>query len=108
MTFHVGTGSAFPMRTYRDLDDELSASTNSPWTGVARTGIYYLNRDAKPNGAIEFFDFTNHETTSVLFLEKVSPNFGGLAVSADGRSLLYVQNQYDDSNIMLVKNFRQC
>jgi hypothetical protein len=26
-------------------------------------------------------------------------------MSPDGRSLLYVQNQFDDSNIMLVKNF---
>jgi len=29
----------------------------------------------------------------------------GLAVAPDGRSILYVQNEFSESNIMLVKNF---
>jgi serine/threonine protein kinase/Tol biopolymer transport system component len=74
--------------------------------GLARTGIYFLNSSAKPNGRIEFFDFATRKTSSVFSLEKPSPTFAGLAVSPDGRSLLFGQSEYDDSNIMLVKNFR--
>jgi Tol biopolymer transport system component/DNA-binding winged helix-turn-helix (wHTH) protein len=79
------------------------------WPGwvVARNGIYFLNLSHTPNGRIEFFDFATNETTPIVGLEKpaAGPD-GGLAVSPDGRSLLYSQNESEDSTIMLVKNFR--
>jgi hypothetical protein len=58
-----------------------------------------------PNGRIEFFDFATREKTPIFSLEKPASH-GGLAVSPDGRSLLYGQNEFWDSYIMLVKNFR--
>ena len=70
------------------------------------TGIYFLNESFKPNGRIGFFDFATSETTPIFSLEKPLTVFGGLAVSPDGRSLLYAQNELDDSYIVLVKNFR--
>jgi Tol biopolymer transport system component len=72
---------------------------------LARTGIYFLNRSIRPNGRIEFFDFATRETYPILTLEKPAPDFGGLAISPDGRSLLFGQTELDDSDIMLVKNF---
>jgi Tol biopolymer transport system component/DNA-binding winged helix-turn-helix (wHTH) protein len=69
-------------------------------------GIYFLNESFKPNGRIGFFDFATGETTPIFNLEKPLTIFGGLAVSPDGRSLLYTQTELDDSYIMLVKNFR--
>jgi dipeptidyl aminopeptidase/acylaminoacyl peptidase len=79
-----------------------------PWFNwaLARTGIYFLNESATPNGRIEFFDFASRKTTPIFSLEKPASAFGGLAVSPDGRSLLYGQIEVDDSSIMWVKNFR--
>ncbi len=79
-----------------------------PWFNwaLARTGIYFLNFGNTPNGRIEFFDFATRETTPIFSLEKPASRFGGLAVSPDGRSLLYGQNEFKDSYIMLVKNFQ--
>ena len=74
--------------------------------GLIRKGIYFLNLSAKPNGRIEFFDFATRKTTSIFSLEKLPPSIAGLAVSPDGKSLLFGQSEFDDSNIMLVKNFR--
>jgi len=74
--------------------------------GLVRTGIYFLNLSAKPSGRIEFFDFATRKTTAIFSLEKPPPSIGGLAVSPDGKSLLFGQSEFDDSNIMLVKNFR--
>jgi hypothetical protein len=62
-----------------------------------------LNASAEPNGRIEFFDFATRETTPSFSLEKPASAFGGLAVSPDGRSLLYGQIEVDDSSVMLVK-----
>ena len=79
--------------------------------GLTRNGIYFLNlneygqvRDT-PNAKIEFFDFATRTTSSILDLAKPVPPIAGLAVSPDGRSLLYEQNEFRDSYIMLVRNF---
>ncbi len=72
---------------------------------VTRDGIYFLDEDP-PNGKIKFFDFVTGKTISILALGKEVPFFSGLAVSLDGKSLLFVQRESSDSFIMLVKNFR--
>jgi serine/threonine protein kinase len=89
-------------------EETLVLNQPSSWFNwcLVRDGIYFLNSEGKPNGNIEFFDFATRKATPIISLEKPSPYFGGLAISPDGRSLLYVQNQFDDSNIMLVKNFQ--
>jgi eukaryotic-like serine/threonine-protein kinase len=78
------------------------------WFGwdVARSGIYFLNLDFPPNGRIEFFDFANRQSTPILALDKPVSLFGGLALSPDGKSLLFGQNELNESYIMLMKNFR--
>jgi hypothetical protein len=73
---------------------------------IARTGIYFLNLDVPPNGRIEFFDFANHQSTPILSLEQAASQFGGLALSPDAKSLLFGQNELNESYIMLMKNFR--
>jgi Tol biopolymer transport system component len=80
------------------------------------TGIYFINNGVQPegpaafikhvNGRIEFFDFANREITPIHNLEKPASEFGGLAISPDGKYLLYGQTDADDSYNMLVKNFR--
>ncbi len=72
---------------------------------LTRDGIYFLSDDP-PNGKIKFFDFATGKTVFILALEKRTGPFGGLAVSPEGKSLLYNQRDFSDSYIMLVKNFR--
>ena len=74
--------------------------------GLSRNGIYFLNLKDPPNGRIEFFDFATREKIPIFVLEKLAPVFGGLALSRDGRSLLYGQNEFAEFSIMLVQNFR--
>jgi Tol biopolymer transport system component/DNA-binding winged helix-turn-helix (wHTH) protein len=73
---------------------------------LATTGIYFINASAEPNGRIEFFDIASRKTTPIFSLQKPFYKPKGLALSPDGTSLLYTQNESPDSYIMLVKNFR--
>jgi hypothetical protein len=54
--------------------------------------------------SIQFFDFTTRKTIPLWTLDK-EPGWG-LAMSPNGKSILYVQGEFAESNIMLVKNFR--
>ena len=65
---------------------------------LARNGIYFLDDELK------FFDFATGKRTSVYASEK--PLMMGLAVSPDGKSILYPQIDIAESSIMLLKNFR--
>jgi len=76
----------------------------SLWT-LARGGIYFVNRNVPPNGRIEYFDFATGQSTPILSLEKPSPDYGGLTLSPDGKSLLFAQPELKESYVMLVKNF---
>lgn len=71
---------------------------------LGKNGIYFLNFETQPNATVGFFEFATHKIISVWALP--TPPGVGLSVSADGRSILYVQNEFLQSNIMLVKNFR--
>ncbi len=75
---------------------------------VLEQGICFLNFDATPAAAIEFFNFATQQVTSLFSLEKGRTPFGppALAVSADGQRLLYWQVDQIDNDIMLVENFR--
>ena len=72
---------------------------------LTRNGIYFLTGDP-PNGKIKFFDFATGKSISIFALQKPIPHHGGLAVSSDGKSLLFGQSESSDSYIILVKNFR--
>ena len=73
---------------------------------VARGGIYFLNLDFPPNGRIEFFDFAHSQSIPIFALDKPASGFGGLALSPDGKSLLFGQSELDEQYIMVMKNFR--
>jgi Tol biopolymer transport system component/predicted Ser/Thr protein kinase len=74
---------------------------------VADDGIYFVDPDAKPQAAIEFFSFATSRVTQVGALDKSPYKWvAGLAVSPDGRWILYSQIDQIDNNIVLVENFR--
>ena len=75
------------------------------WT-MANEGIYFTAKNSEAEWAIRFFSFATRRTTPVVTLSQ-APLWWmpGLAVSADGRRLLYarLENPYDE--IMLMENF---
>ncbi len=66
-------------------------------------GIYFLSFRNFPSTAIDFYDFSIARTTSVWKLDK-EPGWG-LSLSRDGKSIVYLQREFAESDIMLVKNF---
>lgn len=70
---------------------------------VAKGGIYYVNPAASGGPAIEFFNFSTRRAHSVLHLEKPpAPSAQGLAVSPDGRELLWAQYDWVQADVMTV------
>jgi len=79
----------------------LDQAIGWPNWAVSRRGIYFLLRKDE-KGRIEFFDFATHKRTPIANVDK--PTIG-LALSPDERSILYSRNEFEDYEIMLVKNF---
>jgi Tol biopolymer transport system component/DNA-binding winged helix-turn-helix (wHTH) protein len=72
---------------------------------VVEKGIYYLDTTAMP--AIAFFDFTSRQVTRVVELQtRPAREATGLAVSPDGRAILYTQLDALTRDIVLVDNFQ--
>jgi Tol biopolymer transport system component/DNA-binding winged helix-turn-helix (wHTH) protein len=69
---------------------------------LGRNGVYFLKHRAK-GGDLDFFDFATGKTTAISTSDK-QPGVG-LALAADGKSILYAETELEDANIMLVKNF---
>lgn len=69
---------------------------------LSPAGIYFRSPAGIAQGRIEFFDFTRHTRTLVADVERRT---FGLALAPDGGTLLYGQNDSEDYDIMLVKNF---
>lgn len=78
---------------------ELGAGRYECW-GLTGEGIYFYNDHTD---AIEFFSFATRRITQIAKPEKRG---GSLAVSPDGRWILFAQVVIDTSHIILVENFR--
>ncbi|MHC4540085.1 MAG: protein kinase domain-containing protein [Planctomycetota bacterium] len=85
------------------VHDLVKPADFGQWT-VVDEGIYFVNATEPSSPIIEFFDFATNQVRSIATLEK--PTIVGLAVSPDGRWILYTQIDRADSDIMLVENFR--
>jgi Tol biopolymer transport system component/DNA-binding winged helix-turn-helix (wHTH) protein len=83
--------------------EEVRGGSWPNWA-LASDGIYFLRFDNSPRVTIQFFDFRTRKTIPLWTLDK-EPGWG-LAMSPNGKSILYVQGEFAESNIMLVKNFR--
>ena len=76
------------------------------WPNWALTpgGIYFLRFDKSPHATVQFLDFASKKIIPIWTLEK-EPGWG-LSLAHDGKSIVYVQNEFAESNLILVKNFR--
>jgi Tol biopolymer transport system component len=68
--------------------------------GLTGAGIYFFNEHTE---TIDFFSFATRRITQIAKPEKRG---GPLAVSPDGRCILFSQVDVDTSHIMMVENFR--
>ena len=71
---------------------------------LAANGIYFLKYGKFPQVSIDLFEFSSGKTIPIWNLDK-EPGWG-LDLSSDGRSIVYIQNEFSESNLMLVRNFR--
>ena len=82
---------------------------NNPLWGywaLANTGIYFVTLDSSTRPALKFFSFRTNRTSHVMALDRLPVSHdAGLAISPDGRWLLYTQEDSRGSDIILVDNF---
>jgi hypothetical protein len=72
---------------------------------VVRDGVYFIPYAAgNLSTSIQFFGFADKKTRQVAAIDK--PVAVGLAVSPDGRTILYSQVDYESNDLMLVENLR--
>ena len=71
---------------------------------VAESGIYFFGR----GGRFSLFDFATGQVRTLATIESVAEGFPApsFSVSPDGRSLLYVRNDRDEADLMLVESIR--
>ncbi|MBO0910645.1 MAG: PD40 domain-containing protein [Acidobacteria bacterium] len=89
-----------------DETEVLTDVDSSSWPNWALRpkGIYYLRCGKFPRVSIDFLDFSSGKKSPIWAFER-EPGWG-LSVSNDGKSIVYVQTEFSESNLMLVKNFR--
>ena len=85
-------------------DETLVLTESTRASGVCWTRCLFINPDTAPHAEIEFYSFATGRTTKVSVVEKeLQLVYPSLAVSHDGKSLLYVQTDSFESDIMLVE-----
>ena len=74
---------------------------------VTELGLFFITAENPQQPVIEFFNFATGKITTVLTLDKPLPDtISGLAVSPDGRRLIWTQLDQVSSDITLMENFR--
>jgi eukaryotic-like serine/threonine-protein kinase len=74
--------------------------------GVVDRGIYFVSKQDGPHQTIRFFSFATHQITSLVALDKeLIWNYPDVALSRDGRRLLYACLDQEVNDLMLIENF---
>jgi hypothetical protein len=71
---------------------------------LSPSGVYFIN--SEPRLGIDFLDFASGKITRVVDVPGRTAPYTSLALSPDGRRLLYAQIDGIASDIMLIDNFR--
>ena len=82
---------------------EMEPGAGPNWA-LSAEGIYFVKFGKCPRAGLAFFDFARGKTHVLWPLEKGAG--WGLSLSANGKSLVYIQHQFAQSNLMMVRNFR--
>ena len=82
---------------------------SSRWA-VVHTGLYFYQRDENVETAgdwfLKFFDFGTRQTKRITKLSGIPLIGQRPAVSPDGQTLLFAQRDLNDTDLILVENFR--
>ena len=91
----------------RPVPELAEAGYRRSWT-MTNDGIYFVaHTGSAPPRPLKFFSFATRRVTQIGMVEKDPLRWvPSLAVSPDGRWLLYAQIEQNTSSIMLVENFR--
>jgi Tol biopolymer transport system component len=85
-------------------------SVRSGYWAVTHRGIYFIDFHVANDAPrpVKFFNVQSHQTNQIGAVEKsvAWDSTGGLAVSPDGRWLLYSSRESTEADLMLVDNFR--
>ena len=74
---------------------------------LVETGIYFVKTESVAHPTLQFLSFAGRGAVPVATLERrPASHEPGIAVSPDGRSILYTQEDHRTSDIMLVEQFR--
>jgi Tol biopolymer transport system component/DNA-binding winged helix-turn-helix (wHTH) protein len=74
-----------------------------PDWALSPEGIYFLKFGKFTDVSVEFLEFATAKTYRLWTLQK-EPGWG-LSLSSNGKSIVYIQDEFAQSNLMLVKNF---
>jgi len=75
--------------------------------GVLPQGLYFITKEETPRQTIKFYSFAARRLFPLVTVEKEPLYFQpGLALSPDGRLLLYAQRDSRVHDILLLENFR--
>ena len=75
--------------------------------GVIDQGIYFLSRQDAPRQTIRFFSFATRRVTALATLNKEPIwDYPDVALSRDGRLLLFAGIDQELNDLMLIENFR--
>jgi Tol biopolymer transport system component/DNA-binding winged helix-turn-helix (wHTH) protein len=69
-------------------------------------GIIFLRSSNRSDGHLEFFDFSSRRSQRLGGLPEATSYGGGIAVSPDGRRIVYSRVARSGDDIMLAENFR--
>ncbi|MBV8841720.1 MAG: serine/threonine-protein kinase [Bryobacterales bacterium] len=74
--------------------------------GIIERGIYFLSREETPHQIIRFFSFASRQITPLVALEKEPIwDYPDVALSNDGRRLLYACLDQEINDLMMIENF---
>jgi Tol biopolymer transport system component len=84
---------------------ELPSVASRKWV-VTGKGIYFLNSEGH-FGYVDFYDLSTKHISHVAKLTKPQDPIGnGMAMSPDGRYVLYCQLDQETSDLIIVENFK--
>jgi hypothetical protein len=76
------------------------------WT-INRSGLYFVAHNDQFPYQIKHFDFATRQVKTITTIDKLPAWLTpGLAVSPDGRQILFASNDLFASSILLLENFR--
>jgi len=102
-----GLAGLWKISTEGGQETEVVDEPHQGFWALLDQGVYFVNPDATPNATIEYFNFATNRKTKVAEIEKtLQLVYPSLAVSPNGQSLLFVQSDSFESDIMLVEGFQ--